>query len=1101
MRKGKKWIRFFAMIAALVFMAALPQVSVPAEGSIPPEEAGDYYPWTVTWLNGDGSTLDQKVYNRYDEPTPSTDLTPTKADEEDFSYVFSTWNEVSETEDDNGLYTTYEPIFEKVPIVRHQLTIRYQYADGTQAGETYTAQVKEGAEYAVESPGITGYAADPATVSGTMGEADVEKTVTYTVLKYQVRFVNEDGTELQKGDVAYGTTPAYGGETPVKAATAQYTYTFAGWTPEIAAVAGNADYTATFNETVNQYTVRFLNDDGTELQKGSLPYGATPAYGGEMPAKAATAQYTYTFAKWIPEIAAVAGDADYTATFSATVNQYTVRFLNEDGTELQKGSLAYGATPAYGGEMPAKAATAQYTYTFAEWIPEIAAVAGDATYTATFSATVNKYTVSFMNDDGTVLQESSVEYGATPKYEGATPVKPATPQYTYEFTGWEPEIAAVAGDATYTATFSATVNKYTVSFMNDDGTVLQESSVEYGATPKYEGATPVKPATGEYTYEFAGWEPEIAKVTGDATYKAVFTAKEKHVEMPGDTSQTDQSGPAGGVDPMKKYTVRFLNEDGTELQKGSLAYGATPAYGGETPVKAATAQYTYTFAGWTPEIAAVAGNADYTATFNETVNQYTVRFLNDDGTELQKGSLPYGATPAYGGEIPEKAATAQYTYTFAGWTPEVVKVTGNAIYNAEFKEELRKYTVQFLNEDGTVLQKSSEYYGTTPEYTEETPAKAATAEHTYTFAGWTPEIKAVDGNADYTATFKETPVETGVEAETYTIRFVNDDGTILQEQELAGGATPAYGGEMPVKAATAQYTYTFAGWDPEIRPVAGDEVYKATYTANGRSYMITFLNEDGVTQLESRFWPYGVTPSCSKTPTKEGEGLTVYTFAGWTPEIQEVKGEATYTATYDTREAERKTEGRHTFYVDNSTGTTSVTVGSEKNKINWLRAESGGTGAWYGFDNNGDGNAMSSLPEGSVVGLKWIAQDEDPEKFEKTVKEATGGQSLESLGLVGDGAKIWLFQLNAYQKTTDADGNVSWEKIGQNGFNDQMVVYIERGNDWDINDIEAFWLEGQQKMSGIKFEEKEINGEKKQFAKIKLDHFSTYLLVYKLKEE
>jgi uncharacterized repeat protein (TIGR02543 family) len=58
----------------------------------------------------------------------------------------------------------------------------------------------------------------------------------------------------------------------------------------------------------------------------------------------------------------------------------------------------------------------------------------------------------------------------------------------------------------------------------------------------------------------------------------------------------------------------------------TLNYGVTPSYGESNPVKAATAQYTYTFKTWNPSIAAVTESATYTAVFDSTLNQYTINF-------------------------------------------------------------------------------------------------------------------------------------------------------------------------------------------------------------------------------------------------------------------------------------------------------------------------------------------------------------------------------------------------------------------------------------------------------------------------------------------
>ncbi|MBQ6654672.1 MAG: S-layer homology domain-containing protein [Erysipelotrichaceae bacterium] len=137
-----------------------------------------------------------------------------------------------------------------------------------------------------------------------------------------------------------------------------------------------------------------------------------------------------------------------------------------------------------------------------------------------------KYTVEFVNYDGTVLDSAKYALGETPVYSGPTPTREADAQYTYTFAGWTPAITAVTGSATYTATYTKTLNKYLIKFVNHDGTVLQSSEFEYGKTPVYSGPTPTKMSDALYNYIFNGWNPAITAVTGEKTYTATFRAEE-----------------------------------------------------------------------------------------------------------------------------------------------------------------------------------------------------------------------------------------------------------------------------------------------------------------------------------------------------------------------------------------------------------------------------------------------------------------------------------------------------------------------------------------------------------------------------------------------
>jgi hypothetical protein len=230
------------------------------------------------------------------------------------------------------------------------------------------------------------------------------------------------------------------------------------------------------------YTVTFDKQSGTN---GSNSVTAT--YGSAMPSMTKPTRTGYTFGgyftgtngsgtKYYNADGSSAKNWDKTANTKLyakwTVATYTVSFDKQSGSG---GSNSVIAT--YGSAMPSATMPTRTGYTFGGYYTGTNG-SGTQYYNANGGSaknwdktadtklyakwTVNQYTIKFNNYDGTQLQSSQVNQGATPAYTGATPTKPSTAAYTYTFNGWSPAIATVTGNATYTAQFTEQINQATV---------------------------------------------------------------------------------------------------------------------------------------------------------------------------------------------------------------------------------------------------------------------------------------------------------------------------------------------------------------------------------------------------------------------------------------------------------------------------------------------------------------------------------------------------------------------------------------------------------------------------------------------------------------
>ena len=280
---------------------------------------------------------------------------------------------------------------------------------------------------------------------------------------------------------------------------------------------------------------------------------------------------------------------------------------------------------------------------------------------------------------------------------------------------------------------------------------------------------------------------------------------------------------------VEKVTETFLNYDGSTLYKNIINKGDVASYGGQTPTKPSKDGKSYTFDGWEPALGVIEQDTTYTAKYIESTEKVKATFLNYDGTELYSVLVDYGTTPEYVGNLPTvESPLPMYTIDFDGWYPAVGPITTNTVYYAHFTEHLITFNVTFLDYDGSVLYSGKVNYGATAAYPSELPVpyKPNSEGMVYAFDGWNESLSNITCDSVFTPKF------VGREYSIFTITWRNDDGSILDVQEVEGGKIPLYKDGVPSKPSdfgTDFIYYKFTGWNPSIAAATEDMTYVATY--------------------------------------------------------------------------------------------------------------------------------------------------------------------------------------------------------------------------------------------------------------------------------
>lgn len=235
-----------------------------------------------------------------------------------------------------------------------------------------------------------------------------------------------------------------------------------------------------------------------------------------------------------------------------------------------------------------------------------------------------------------------------------------------------------------------TINSYTVTFM-DGKTVLQTEKVQHGSA-----ATEPK-VTEKDGKTFKGWDKGFSNVTSDLTINAVydvhtFTVTFKDGEKVLETQTVEYEAAATAPD-----TARLSPPEGKHFEK------------------------------WDKDFSRVTENMEVSAVYE--LNVYTVIFKNGD-TTIKTERVKHGFAATAPKKVPDKA-----TEKFVGWDKPFDKVTSDIIVNAKF--ETKKFTLTFINFDGTTVHTAEVEYGASIKKPFDEADKAATFNGTILdYEGW-----------------------------------------------------------------------------------------------------------------------------------------------------------------------------------------------------------------------------------------------------------------------------------------------------------------------------------------------------------------------------
>ena len=256
----------------------------------------------------------------------------------------------------------------------------------------------------------------------------------------------------------------------------------------------------------NKYTITFDTNGGSEIAP------ITQDYGTEITAPDNPTRKGYTFKGWDKEIPKTMPAENITVKAQWEINQYTITFDTNGGSEIAP------ITQDYGTEIAAPANPTRKGYTFKGWDKEIPETMPAENITVKAQWEINQYTIAFDTNGGSEIAPITQDYGT----EITAPADPTRKGYTFK--GWDKEIPETMPAENITVKAQWEINQYTITFDTNGGSEIAPITQDYGT----EITAPDNPTRKGYT--FKGWDKEIPETM--PAENITITARWKDTEKP-----------------------------------------------------------------------------------------------------------------------------------------------------------------------------------------------------------------------------------------------------------------------------------------------------------------------------------------------------------------------------------------------------------------------------------------------------------------------------------------------------------------------------------------------------------------------------------------